>query len=127
MHLGRLIAQTHCEIISLDAAKFRSITFRMDAYQSCQKYAKAYQKWIVGLEADPCFQLSDILGDFDAAQEMAQNAFEGMNDEGDRGLGSFLRRKLNSSLSSLSEVVSSTYVIRQASRCFTRTLRRRRR
>eukprot|EP00747_Dinoflagellata_sp_TGD_P101083 gnl/TRDRNA2_/TRDRNA2_168235_c4_seq4.p1 gnl/TRDRNA2_/TRDRNA2_168235_c4~~gnl/TRDRNA2_/TRDRNA2_168235_c4_seq4.p1 ORF type:complete len:376 (+),score=31.41 gnl/TRDRNA2_/TRDRNA2_168235_c4_seq4:45-1172(+) len=103
-HLGRLVAEVPCELVRLNAAKFRSVTHRMDAYESCKSYAQAYRTWILRLETqygEGVDVLSDIWGDFDATQEMAQNAFESMMEE-DTGYTAMLRKKMESTLSSLS-------------------------
>mmetsp|Transcript_4094 Transcript_4094/g.8408 ORF Transcript_4094/g.8408 Transcript_4094/m.8408 type:complete len:808 (-) Transcript_4094:29-2452(-) len=77
-HRGRLTARasrTSVELMTLDSASFRSVVARTVPVPQCRAYARLYADRLLAAIDQDEWAVSDLWGDFEALDEMAQLAF----------------------------------------------------
>mmetsp|Transcript_65449 Transcript_65449/g.173466 ORF Transcript_65449/g.173466 Transcript_65449/m.173466 type:complete len:830 (-) Transcript_65449:134-2623(-) len=73
---GLMSTTMPCEVVSIDSAVFRGIVCQTVVFEQSQQYARDFAQTFVATANGDFSRLSDLWGDFDDLQEIAQQAFD---------------------------------------------------
>jgi len=73
---GLMSTTMPCEVVSVDSAVFRGIVCQTVVFEQSQQYARDFAQTFVATANGDFSRLSDLWGDFDDLQEIAQQAFD---------------------------------------------------